>query len=171
MEQLQHDPRSKQQIKDSLYSFLYAPIQSQFKNRIDVLITKNAILGGFSHRHFIYKGEVYNSESTNPPLVKNRLLPALRAPMEEYLNDLRYLNSHELPFVLGFINQVLNSSNDLQDYLRLLPESIHSPIEQLIATYPCHTAKLTEERVIQIKEKNVDTINLMKKRMVANLLI
>jgi len=136
MEQLQHDPRSKQQIKDALYAFLYDPVQVQFKNRIDLIITRNAILGGFSHRHFMYKGDLYNSESTHPPLNRNRLLPQLRADMEDYLKDVRELNNNELPYVLGFINQVLNSSNDLQDYLKILPESVHHPLHQLIDPAP-----------------------------------
>jgi len=171
MEQLQHDPRSKQQIKDALYAFLYDPVQVQFKNRIDLIITRNAILGGFSHRHFMYKGDLYNSESTHPPLNRNRLLPQLRADMEDYLKDVRELNNNELPYVLGFINQVLNSSNDLQDYLKILPESVHHPLHQLIDTCPCKTAKLTAERIQQIQDKNQEPIDLMKRRMVINLLI
>src|SRR4030095_9987488 len=171
MEQLQHDPRSKQQIKDALYAFLYEPVQKQFKSRIDILITRNTLLGGYSHKSFIHKGVLYNSDSTPPPLKKNRLLPQLRVLMDEYLKDLEFLNSHELPYVLGFINQVLNASNDLKDYLRLLPESVHYPIEQLMATCPCKTVQLTEERVVQLKEKNKKPINLMKQRLVNNLLI
>src|SRR4030095_5111123 len=170
MEQLQHDPRTKQQIKDALYAFLYEPVQKQFKSRIDILITRNTLLGGYSHKSFSYKGVVYNSDSTHPPLKKNRLLPQLRASMDEYLTDLEELNSHELPYVLGFINQVLNASNDFKDYLRLLPESVHHPLQQLMATCPCRTVHLTDEKVEQLKEKNKESIDLMKQRLVLNLI-
>lgn len=171
MEQLAHDPRSKQQIKDSLYAFLYDPIENQFKNRIDVLCTRNSILGGFSHKSFTYKSQLYNSELTQPPSTRNRLLPALRADMDAYLADLQSLNQHEVPYVLGYINQVLNSSNDFKDYLRLFPESIHYPLERLIASCPCQSKHLTDARVLQIKERNQEPINLMKQRLVTNLLI
>lgn len=170
MEQLQHDPRSKSQIKDALYAFLYDPIQKQFKGRIDTLIVRNAILGGYTHRHFVYKGELYNSEITHPPVKKNRLLAQLRPDVDAYLKDLEALND-ELPYVLGFINQVLNASNDLKDYLRLFPDSIHHPINHLIATCPCRTVQLSEEKIVQLKANNKESINLMKKRLVTNLLI
>lgn len=171
MEHLAHDPRSKQLIKDGLYAFLYAPIENQFKNRIDVLCTRNSILGGFSHKSFFYKGTVYNSEITQPPTSRNKLIPQLRAEMEAYLQDLQDLNQHEVPFVLGYINQVLNSSNDFKDYLRLFPESIHYPLERLMATCPCQNKHLTDEKVLQIKERNQQPISLMKQRLVNNLLI
>jgi hypothetical protein len=116
---------------------------------------------------------LYTSESTPPPAMRarNKLLPQLRPPMDEYLKDVQQLNTIELPFVLGFINQVLNASNSLQDYLRLLPESVHRPVLQMVASCPCHTTQLPDERVLQLVEKNVDSIALMKQRLVTNLLI
>ena len=42
MEQLNHDPRTKQQIKDILYQHQYGPVQGQFKKRLDEIITKNS---------------------------------------------------------------------------------------------------------------------------------
>ena len=170
-ERLEHDPRAKTQIKDSLYNYLYTPVLNHFKNRIDVLVTRNSLLGGFSHKHFVYKGELYNIESRPPPLQKNRLLPQLRADVEEYLEDLKQLNQHEIPYVVGFLNQVLNSSNDLCDHLRILPESVHYPLEQLIATCPCKNYRLTEEKVKQIQERNQSSIDLLKQRLAQNLLL
>lgn len=171
MEKLEHDPRSKQQIKDALFTFLYAPVKKQFQGRIDTLVERNTLIGGYSHQHFIYKGVLYNSAGTVPPLKKNRLFSVLRTAMDEYLADLDQLNNNELPFVLGFINQVLNSSSDLTDYLRILPESMHYPLEALIATCPCRSTSLTEAKVASLKSKNQDPINFMKQRLVTNLLI
>lgn len=171
MDKLEHDPRTKTQIKDAIYAFLYEPVQRQFKARIETLIARNTILGGYSHKHFVYKGVVYNAEVSPPPLKKNRLMPQLRNDMESFLRDQAQLNTHELPYVLGFINQVLNSSNDLTDYLRVLPESIHQPLQKLIATCPCRTTHLPEEKVDQLKAKNQESINLIKQRLVTNLII
>lgn len=171
MDTLDHDPRTKQQIKDALYSFLYEPVRRQFKSRIETLIARNTILGGYSHKHFVYKGVIYNSEASLAPHKKTRLLAQLRAPMDEYLVDLDQLNNRELPYVLGFINQVLNASSDLSDYLRVLPESVHYPLNKLLATCPCRTTQLAEDRVEALKLKNQEPINLMKQRLVTNLLI
>jgi len=171
MEQLQHDPLTKSLIKEALFSFLYDPVKRQFKTRIDTLIARNSLLGGFSHNHFVYKAKLYNGETTVPPLKKNRLVPALRDQMEEYLADQKQLNDHEIPYVVSFINQVLNSSNDFHDWLRLFPDSVHLPITQLQATCPCRTIHLPQDKVDQLRAKNQDSINLMKQRLVTNLLI
>jgi hypothetical protein len=171
MEQLEHDPKTKQQIKDALDMYIYGPVRRQFKARIETLIARNTVLGGYSHKHFIYKGIVYNADITPPPMKKNRLVAALRDPMEEYLRDASQLNNHELPYVLGFINQVLNSSNSLSDYLKVLPESVHAPIQQLLATCPCRMGTLPPEKAEQMRTKNQASIDMIKQRLVTNLLI
>jgi hypothetical protein len=168
---LEHDPKTKKQIKDLLYEYLYQPVQRQFQGRIDTLITRNTMMGGYSHKHFVYKGVVYNAETTQPPLKKNRLVPALRSDMEDYLKDLHALNNQELPYVLGYLNQVLNASNDLTDYLRCLPESVHYPLNQMMASCPCRSTSLNDEKVKALVDKNVDSIDLMKQRLARNLLI
>ena len=170
-EQLQHDPRTKSQIKDLLYAFLYTPVQKQFKQRLDTLIARNTMILGAGHKSFIYKGVIYTCDTTPVPRRMNRLAIQLVPDMNDYLHDLKQLNENELPFVLGFINQVLNASNDLHDYLRLLPQSVHQPIEKLIATCPCRDKRLTDEDVGNIQTKNHQAIALMKQRMAANLLI
>lgn len=171
MDPLEHDPKTKLQIKDALYAFLYAPVTKQFKARIETLIARNTILGGYSHKHFVYKGIIYNGDTTTPPMKKNRLVVQLRDPMEEYLRDRDELNNVELPFVLGFINQVLNSSNSLSDYLKVLPEAVHAPIRELLTTCPCRMDVLGPDKAEQMKHKNQSSIDLMKQRLVLNLLI
>lgn len=171
MEPLQHDPRTKQQIKDALYEFLYAPVQKQFKSRLDVLAVRNTLLGSYSHKSFIYKGIVYNCDLAVLPRKMNRLVPQLVPLMDDYLKDLKALNDQELPFVLGFINQVLNSSEGLSDYLRLFPEAVHHPLAKIIDSCPCKKVYLTEEKILQLRNKNHTSIQMMKSRMVTNLLI
>lgn len=171
METLQYDPRTKQQIKDALYEHLYRPIEKQFKYRLDQIIVKNTVLGGYSHKSFMFKNVLYNCDTDALPRKMNRLAIALQPTMLEYLKDVRQLNEKELPYVLGFINQVLNSSNDLHDYLRLLPQSVHYPVQNLIDTCPCRGKKLSDETVALLQNKNQNPINLMKQRMVTNLLI
>lgn len=170
-EQLQHDPRTKMQIKDLLYAFLYTPVEEHFKHRLDALITRNTLILGAAHKSFVYRGEMYSSDRNAPPRRMNRLSPKLISEMDSYLHDLKQINEYEVPFVVGYINKVLNSSNDLHDYLRLLPQSIHPPIEKLIASYPCRTKHLTNEDVQDIQDNNIQSISLIKQRMAINLII
>lgn len=171
MDPVQHDPRTKQQIKNALYDYLYAPVQKQFKSRLDTLAVRNTLVGGYAHKSFIYKGTVYNCDLSALPRKMNRLMPQFIPLMDDYLQDLKALNDQELPFVLGFINQVLNSSEGMSDYLRLFPEAVHHPLVQLIESCPCKKVYLTEEKILQMRTKNQSSIQLMKQRMVANLLI
>ena len=170
-EVLQHDPRTKQQIKDMLYAFLYEPVQRQFKTRLDSLIKRNTVILGASHQSFIYKGNLYTCDIAPPPRKLNRLVPQLVPDMEAYLTDQKQINDKERPYVVGFINQVLNASNDLHDYLRVLPQSLRPPIQKLIDSYPCRTKKLTDAEVQEMQAKNQRYIDLVKARMVMNLLI
>lgn len=168
---LRHDPQTKRQIKDMLYEYLYGPVQKQFAKTLDALIVKNSQLIVSGHLSFSYKGSFYTCDPCRPPRKLNRLLPQLHAAMDNYLDELQQLNTNELPYVLGFVNQVLNSSEDLHDYLRVFPESTHYPIEQLINTCTCRGNKLSPESVAAIQEKNKASISLMRQRMLSNLLI
>lgn len=170
-DQLQHDPRTKQQIKDALFHFLYDAVERDFKRRLDVLIVRNAVVCGYSHKSLMYKNVLYNCDTQPLPRKMNRLAVALQPDMNEYLREMKLLNEKEVPYVLGFINQVLNSSNDLCDYYRLLPESVHEPLRAIIDTCPCRSKKLSDEVVTMLQDKNQSSIALMKERMVTNLLI
>lgn len=169
--QPQHDPRTKQQIKDALYAFLYAPIEKQLKRQLDLLIVKNTLMCGYSHKSFVYKNILYSCDETSLPRKMNRLDSRLHIPMNEYLQELKQLNEKELPYVLGYINQVLNASNDLCDYLRLLPDAVHRPVQTLIDTCPCKGKKMPSEAVSLLQEKNQTSIDMMRRRMVTNLLL
>ena len=170
-EVLQHDPRTKLQIKELLYAFLYEPVQNQFKKRLITLVQRNTAITGVSHQSFTYRGNLYTIDTSPVPRKLTRLVPQLHPDMDAYLADLKQLNDREMPYVLGFINQVLNSSNDPHDYLRLLPASVHPPIQKLIDSCPCRTKHLSDEQVKEMQAKNQQSINLVKQRMVTNLLL
>lgn len=171
MEPLQHDPRTKQQIKDALYEFLYTPVLQKYRERLDSIIIKNAVLLSSTHHSFTYKGVLYACEGQTIPRKLNRLVPPLRPHMEEYLAEVNQLNNKELPYVLGFITKMLNASNSLQDYLQILPDCVHKPIVTMIAQCPCKAHGLTPDQVNSIKEANKDNISLLKQRLITNLII
>lgn len=171
MDPLQYDPRTKQMIKEALYSYLYDPVKARFQHRLDTIIIRNTLLGMHRHKSFSYKGETYSCDSQPLPRKRNPLLLAIKPEMDAYLKELKELNERELPYVLGFIHQVLNASNNLQDYLRLLPASVHSPVSRIIASCPCQSKSLSNERVCELQEQNLMSINLMKTRQALNLIM
>ncbi len=171
MDKLEHDPQAKSTIKDALYDYLYGPIIRNFKDRVETIITRNTMMGGYSHKSFIYKGKHYSADPGPMPLRSNRLVPALRAPMDEFLADQEALNSREIPLVVGFLTRLLNSSPNITDYMRVLPESVHQPLRQLMATCPCRATTLTQDRVESLVAVGEDPIRLMKERLVINLIL
>jgi hypothetical protein len=170
-ERIKHDPRTKQQIKDALYERLYSPIEHRFQQRLREIIVSNTLASRSGHMSFSYKGVYYNVDKNPPPRIANRLHPSMQAEMDTYLKELNELNQKEIPYVVGYINRVLNSSNHLCDYYRLLPDSLHPPLAKLIGTCPCQGNGLTEEQVAAIQKANNESLELLKQRMVINLLI
>lgn len=170
--QLSLDGRTKSLIKDSLVEFLYTPVEKHFKHRLDTIIIRNTILGGYAEKTFHYKGQQYHCEEGRlAPRAWNKLDSSLRADMDEYLRDVRQIDEREMPFVSGYIIKVLNSSNAFGDYLRLFPDSAHQPLKAFMQACPCQTKQLSDARIEELLEQNKDTIILMKTRMVTNLLL
>lgn len=168
---IQHDPRTKQQIKDVLYAFLYTPVEKSSKAKLSQLIMRNSSIIGNTNTAFTYRGKVYSIED-NPPYRKvNRLHTVLHSDMDEHIKEVAHLNNVELPYVVGFITSVLNASNSFEDYLKVFPSVLHFPIEQLAASCPCRMCVLTKEAAQQMQDKNKESISLIQKRMVMNLLI
>lgn len=170
METLQLDPRTKQQIKETLYEYLYSPLLKSLKNELDTLIIKNALITHSTHQSFTYRGETYSCDVYRNPSRAVPLAKQLFVEMDQYLQQVTDINSKEIPYVLGFINQVLNSSNELHDYLRVFPDAVHSPIARLIATCPCRAKSLDEAEAEKLRQSNINAIALIKQRLVRNLL-
>ena len=169
--ELQYDPQTKRNIKDLLFNYLYEPAISQFKSRLEAIISKNCTLNNTESRAFHYKGKQYASEHATFPVKRIRLHSLLHETMNNYVEELNKLNDYELPYVLGFLGQVLNSSDALPDYIGALPEAIHRPLMNLASQCPCKTGKLSQEAILDLKIRNQAPITLIKQRLVMNLLI
>lgn len=171
MDQLHHDQLTKQQIKDGLLKLLYQPIESYFKTRIDTLIVRNTLLANYRHKSFVYKGVLYTCDAEPAPLRQNRLIPVLKNDMESYLSDVHKVFNDELPYVIGFINNTLNASPSLADYLNIFPDAVHEPIRSLLYTCPCKTPMLNNQAIQDLRKRNAKGIQLMKERLTLNLLL
>jgi len=169
MEQVQFDPRIKAQIKDALFEFLYIPVRKAFKHRLDTIIIRNTFINKNAEKSFHYRGTQYHCEDgVHPPRKWNKLHPDLKASMDEYLADVNQVYNNEVPLVIGCITQVLNSSNCFADYLRIFPDSTHAGLKDFTSS---GATQLSNERVEELKLHHQKSINLMKARMVTNLLL
>jgi len=171
--ELQYDAATKQRILDKIYNHLYEPTKRQFEQRLKAIVIKNSLLFRNGQPCFRYNGKVYNDPASKPPfpLPINELHDSLESLMEEYLADKSKLNNEELPYVMNYITQVLNASEHLPDYFKLFPSSVHPAIQELIDSCVCRAEEITVQQAEAIKQKNTIPIELMKQRMVLNLLI
>lgn len=173
MEQVILDPRTKAAIKDALVEFLYEPVERSMKRRMDEIIIANTLAGKYSCKSFHYKGQQYHCEDGRPPRAWNKLLPQFKERVDEWLADFRQIEEQERPFVFGFINQVLNSSNHLVDYYELFPDSAHQPIKALAidTSLMYQYSLMPQDKKDALLLKNAGAIQTMKTRMVTNLLL
>jgi DNA repair exonuclease SbcCD ATPase subunit len=164
---LQNDPRTKQVIKDMLYSHIYDPVEYRLHEKLKLIVGKNRLLNHHEVDCFSYKAKVYTLDGSMMRSAP-KLDMSLYGEMQEYLKELNELNRVEIPYVLNFINQALNASNDLRDYLKLLPECLHKPIQELIDAHECLTERLSSEEVEAFRERNANSILMVKKRLLLN---
>jgi len=88
--------------------------------------------------------------------------------MSEYLHEKEQIDTYEAPIVLGGINHLLNSTNNIEDVLVVLPTSLHSDLG--VCFRDTTKARLNQEELEKLKETLKPAITLMKERMALNLL-
>ena len=155
-------------IRKSVIDTLYTPVERDLKKRLKAIAEQNCRLLGTSHLSFSYKGTVFNTEHTLPPRYSTRLHSSLYGVMGEYLHEREQINAYEKPLVVGGINHLLNSTNNIEDVLLVLPVSLHSDLGDF--TQAKAKDRLTQEELEKLKETLKPAITLMKERMALNLL-
>lgn len=155
-------------IRARINNLLYFPVEQDLKKRLKTIAEQNCRLLGVSHLSFSYKGVVFNTEHTLPPRYSTRLHSSLYGAMSEYLHEKEQIDTYETPLVLGGINHLLNSTNNIEDVLVVLPVSLHSDLG--VCFRDTTKARLSQEELEKLKETLKPAITLMKERMALNLL-
>lgn len=164
------DPRAKITIREAILTYLYAPTVLQRTRRLEELAIKNALVGGFSHKSFVYRGEVYNADTTHPPLRRIQLLPEFRPLIDEWLADKAEIEAHEEPMISGMLSRILTSCFDARDVVKILPDTFAQPVrEHMMALVS--DKRLSSDKIEALRAENEHPIQLMRERMVLNLLL
>lgn len=163
--------RAKFVIKQLIMEQLYSSYEQRNKDVYIEMCRKNCALPNKNtHLHFVYKGELHNFETTVPPLPRNRLDPSFFEAYERHKREIKEVGTQEIPVVEHFLNQVLNASPNPWDMLWVLPDFLHEMIKEQLVKTGNEGRKLTKEQEASLKEKGIIPIQLMKQRMVHNLL-
>ena len=169
-DEITHDPRTKQKVFTRITEFIYKPVKESFDARLNEIVLANAKILSNGQAAFRYKGTPYYIKLPLPkPLCD--LHESLHEKLENLLTDIEEVTEGEIPKVNSYLKDVLNYSSNFPDYLKLLPETVHAPIKDMIAECPCHTSGLNSDVVESIQNRNTLPIELMKRRMVRNLLL
>lgn len=162
-----HKVTLKYAIKQELVNFLFDYPIEQLKTRLFNLIKRNTVISGFSQECFTYRGGLYDNNVMGRLPHGNKLVKELIPIMDEYLADYYQLHNKEIPLVTNFITKILNQSSSPQDYLRIFPDCVHTPILKFNISTPL---ELIEDEVVSLKEQHKEEIDLMKQRLVLNLI-
>lgn len=167
------DPRFKQAINSCLREHIYANVNARFAKRLEDLIGSNTLKMGATVMQFNYKGKVYILEKYVPRYNVVRLHPDFHEAMDVYLADQRKLDYEEKPYVFSYFTKVLNSSDSLLDYARLLPECMHNALKPFMAEeYAIYhlNPELSDQQVAQFKNEHEALSLILKSRVVLDLL-
>lgn len=166
------DPRVKHLIKVALEDFMYLAVNRSFKERLLAILQRNTVDCVYPHQSFSYKGVYYSFELVAPRFKTQKLLPEFHPAMDELLTEQKRIEYTEKPYIFGFFNKVLNASNSINDYYRLLPECVHDPIRTVVQVTDLisyHT-ELSDEQVEQFQLEHQSWILQLKSRMVLDLI-
>lgn len=163
------DREQKSIILGDVFDFIYSASNKRFKDRLEALISKNTAMQG-GDLIFIYKGEHYSGEGVRRTVRKtNSLHPLLKELMDEWIAE-KIAMKDEQSLVKAFLASVLNSSNNVSDYYRLLPECLHKALRPF-KHLPDFNEPIPDWIVTEFQEKNQRAINLIKQRFVLNLIV
>jgi len=172
---LEYDATAKSRIKQELYEFLYGPTNAAFAARLDKIVEANNATKSRAWAFFRFRGVTYfHSQAPRNAHLSREIVtldPALHSDMESYIEDLSKVNDRELPYVMGYINAVLNRTDHLPDFYDLFPDAFHGVLDKVIQKCPCRTRLLPDEKIQSLLSDYKESITLMKQRLVKNMII
>lgn len=171
MEPILKDPRMKARIMNAMLNMLYArPLNRLAETRLR-LVQRNDFAHGNGISGFCFKGEYYrDNRNVRRTIQVNRLMPELHAEMLEYLTEV----SEEIPSeeirTKGYIQKMLNASDNPADFMRLFPECLLPPVEKENRIHGSSLGLLSEPNIVLLLKETEEAKNIAMQRMVKNML-
>lgn len=160
-------PKLKHDIKIALMAGLFTKETQRLQAQLEDICARQRRLTP-SAMCFSYKGLVTQLYSNGGILNRVILAPALRPSMDAWIKENKLLQEHEIAVVSGFITRLLNKVHNPIDCLRILPESLHPLIKGMV--FDLKAVSFTEEQVQEFIQTNQTYIDMIKQRMVMNLI-
>lgn len=161
---------AKYNLKNALLLKLYTPSNKAFTKACEEIVLQNNVLKGVHASSFLYRGSTYPVSQKLGPKSPYALHPSLEEKFVTVLYPFDEIQKFEVPMVAGFIIHVLNSSDCWEDYLKVFPETLHPLIEEWRFHFKWKIPTLTEAAIADILDKHSKGLQLLRARLVWNLL-
>lgn len=167
-------PNVRIMLCDALCERLYAGAEQRLKRELDSLIEQNSALhnndilmmrhGDRVHLHSAVS-QVPNAFRQSPNLCHREM----REHIRDHLKSAEELRS-DRALVTGYFQQMFTATSYAEDFLRVLPPSLHQVVRQHDRHFLEGDGVLIGEALDQFMEKNAALLSVVKKRLTLNLL-
>jgi len=162
------DPTKKYNVRLMLEEFIYKPAETKLEKKLNAIMNSHSIDDPHRSMAFMFKGQVYAPKDYRSPgkitLLSRRLYPN----MEEWLKETNKLQEEKIK-ASNYLTCILNEAENLADLQALLPECLHPGLG--ITGSASHSSLLTPEHIEAVNHQHTDSIQMIKERLVLNLLI
>jgi hypothetical protein len=160
-------------LRDSLLRLLYNSSQKHYKKELTKLIRKNNELHKVTHGFARYRGRIYKPWPASVTYAKSYpLFSNLEAKFEENVNNLAKIEeeSSTVDRLLTLLFNKLNHADDLQ---QILGTSLYNSLVQQTnnATQFFQGKRVSSKKLQQIAVKYQPQLDIVKQRLVANMLL
>jgi len=156
-------------INYKILKTLYTHEENKLNTTLDRMFENQNTLLKHSHDGFIYRGSSYRKPgiTTNP---STKLHLKLHTVMDTYLLD-KELLEQEKEKVRGYIIHILNLSDDAKDYYHFFPESTYEIIKETVDRQSNTMLSLSSETINRTLKQYSEITDLMRQRMLYNLIL
>ena len=171
METTELSPHVRMELRDALIKDLYGNNENYFQKELNRIISDNSELHGNHQMYFQFRNGVYVDDTFKGTFERptNTLHKELRPRFKNWLHD-QEEDSKEKALVLGYIQRVLATTTYAEDFLRVLPTSLH----QIVYKYDRHFTEgdgiLQGAALEEFQNENQSLLKLLKGRMAYSLL-
>lgn len=156
-------------ILKRLEAFIYQSVIKRMDGVLKSIIERNDRFTSSYSGAFWYRGELWSDVSYFPEKT-GKLHHELHEAMDKYVDDRNHIRDVEQPLIMGFLRLILNHSKDTVEMLKLIPESLQKPLDELLRGLPGGRPRLSTDEVAVIIKAPENATQALKLRMMRNLL-
>lgn len=162
--------KMKLRLKQAIESHLYGAFDERIKARLNEMIDQQNSISMHHAESFSYKGKRYIRDGYRVAVTMiRRLVPELHETMDQWLVDVGSIEDYERPLVMGYVQTVLNSAKEPDDYLRLFPTALTQAFPAVMELVEDYERVGVNEAATKV-EIHEDAYRLLRIRLMTNLL-